>query len=197
MQEQQPTSPSFEGTSRPLLAGLLAIQAFLGYEWLMSGLAKALDGNFVTGLGGALADSTQGVSGIYRSFLDGVVMPNAQAFAYLVMFGELAIGTVLIAVAVIWWFRWQKLSVRGRYALLGLIVLAGAFGIFMNVNFHIASGATHPWLIAADPFDEGIDLDSVMPLIQLAISIVSASFLLQVRAANRRAAVASMARATA
>ena len=67
----------------------------------------------------------------------------------------------------------------------------------MNVNFHLAGGANHPWLIAADPFGEGVDFDSVMPLIQLAISLVSAKFLLDLRAATHRSAVSSKAVATA
>jgi uncharacterized membrane protein YphA (DoxX/SURF4 family) len=176
---------AFEGNARPLLAGLLAIQTFLGYEWIMSGLSKALAGDFATGLGDTLTDGSKDMSGFYKSFLDEIVIPNAQAFGYLVMFGELAIGITLIAVAALWWFRWSKLSTTGRSAILWLVLLAGVFATFMNVNFHIAGGASHPWLIAADPFGEGVDLDSVMPLIQLAISVVSATYLLGVRRAAR------------
>jgi thiosulfate dehydrogenase [quinone] large subunit len=190
-------SVAFEGSARPLLAGLLAIQAFLGYEWFMSGLAKALSSDFATGLGDTLTDTAKGLSGFYKSFLEGIVIPNAQLFAYLVMIGELAIGITLIAVAAIWWFRWSTLSVTGQSVVLGLIVLAGVFAIFMNVNFHLANGSGHPWFIAADPFDEGVDLDSVMPLIQLAVSLVSARFLLDVRRAARRVRVLSTSGAAA
>jgi thiosulfate dehydrogenase [quinone] large subunit len=176
---------AFEGSAGPLLAGLLAIQAFLGYEWFMSGLAKALSSDFVSGLGDQLTATSKDLSGFYKSFLDGTVIPNAQLFAYLVMIGELAIGVTLITVAVAWWFRWPRLSTNGRSILLGLIVLAGAFAIFMNVNFHLASGDSHPWLLPADPFDQGVDLDSVMPLIQVAISAVAFIFLRRVRATRR------------
>lgn len=184
MQTKSP-EVAFEGSTRPLLAGLLAIQAFLGWEWFMSGLAKVLSGDFVSGLGDQLTDTSKDLSGFYKSFLDGTVIPNAQLFGYLVMVGELAIGVTLIALAAVWWFRWQSLSITGRSVLLGLIILAGVFAIFMNVNFHLASGANHLWIIAADPNGEGIDLDSVMPLIQLAISGVAFIFLRQVRAARR------------
>ena len=183
MQHKTP-SVAFEGSARPLLAGLLAIQAFLGYEWFMSGLAKALSGDFISGLGDQLTDTSKDLSGFYKSFLDGTVIPNAQVFGYLVMVGELAIGILLIALAAVWWFRWSGLSITGQSVVLGLIVLAGVFAIFMNINFHLANGGTHPWFIAADPFDEGVDLDSVMPLIQLAISIVAFVILRQVRVAR-------------
>ncbi len=196
MQDNNPQG-AFGGNARPLLAGLLAIQAFLGYEWFMSGLAKALSSDFISGIGDDLTATSKDLSGFYKSFLDGVVIPNAQLFGYLVMIGELAIGVLLIGAAAAWWFRWSTLSINGRSVLLGLIVLAGVFGIFMNVNFHLANGGGHPWLIAADPFDEGVDLDSVMPLIQLAISIVSAKFLLDVRRAGRQVRVLSTSGAAA
>ena len=185
MAEQRAVSrPSFEGEARPLLVGLTAIQIFLGYEWLMSGVAKALSSDFVTGLADELTEASSNLSGAYKSFLDGVVIPNAELFGYLVMIGELAIGIGLIALAAVWWFRWVSLSYTGRSVLLGLIVLAGVIAVFMNVNFHLANGSTHPWFIAADPFDEGVDLDSVMPLIQLAISGVAFVIFRQVRAAR-------------
>jgi hypothetical protein len=52
----------------------------------------------------------------------------------------------------------------------------------MNVNFHLTNGSAHLWVVAADPFEEGLDLDSVMPVIQLTISAVAFVFLRQVRA---------------
>ena len=104
-------SVTFEGSARPLLAGLLAVQGFLGYEWLMSGLAKALSPDFVTGLGDNLADTSKDLAaGFYKSFLDGTVIPNGQLFGYLVMIGELAIGATLIVVSLLWWFRWARPS---------------------------------------------------------------------------------------
>ncbi len=183
MMQDKRREVAFEGSTRPLLAGLLVIQAFLGYEWLMSGLAKVLSGDFASGLAGQLTDTSKDLSGFYKAFLDGTVIPNAELFGYLVMVGELAIGVALIALAALWWFRWSRLSTTGRSVLLALIVLAGVFAIFMNVNFHLASGANHLWIIAADPNGEGVDLDSVMPVIQLAISGVALVFLRRVRAA--------------
>ncbi len=185
---------TFEGTARPLLVGLLAVQIFLGYEWLMSGLSKVLAGDFVAGLAGTLSDQAKDLSGPYKSFLEQVVIPNGPLFGYLVMVGELALGAVLIGAAAIWLTRWSNLSTRGRSTILALIVLAGVVAIFMNVNFHLMGGANHPWIIAADPNGEGIDLDSVMPIIQAIISLVSLNLLLSLRrAAPTRAALPSRA----
>lgn len=172
---------TFTGDARPLLQGMLAVQIFLGYEWLMSGLSKVLAGDFVSGLGGQLSDGSKDLSGWYKSFLDSVVIPNSQLFGYLVLAGELVLGGVLIAAAALWLTRWDRLSERGRRTLLLAIVVASVVAIFMNINFHLANGASHPWIIAADPFDEGIDLDSVMPIIQLILGAVSLRFLVALR----------------
>lgn len=197
MTSSRSTSFSFDGPARPILAGLLAIQGFLGYEWLMSGLSKVLSASFVPDLGANLADATKDLTGPYKSFLDAVVIPNAQPFGYLVLLGELGLGVLLIATALAWWFRWDRLSLTGRSVLLGLIVAAGAVAIFMNVNFHLANGGSHPWLIAADPFDEGVDLDSVMPLVQAAISLVSLRLLLDARRVATAAKASRVARGAA
>ncbi len=39
----------------------------------------------------------------------------------------------------------------------------------MAINFHLASGASHPWLIPKSGFDETVDLDSLLPMIQLVL----------------------------
>ena len=181
MQDHKPDL-QFEGSARPLLLGLLAIQIFLGYEWLMSGLSKVLAGDFASSLASTLSDQTKDMSGPYKSFVDGVVIPNGQLFGYLVMTGELALGLVLIGAALLWITRWSQMSYTGRQVVLGLIVLAGFVAIFMNVNFHIAGGASHPWLIAADPNGEGVDLDSLMPIIQIIISGTAFAYLRRLRA---------------
>lgn len=42
----------------------------------------------------------------------------------------------------------------------GVQSLATAGAILMNVNFHLANGSPHPWLIPKEGFDEGVDMDS-------------------------------------
>ena len=59
--------------------------------------------------------------------------------------------------------------------MLAATIAAGIGGILMNVNFHLANGSAHPWLIPGDGFDEGVDLDSFMPAVQIVLVIVSVS----------------------
>lgn len=167
------------------LLGLLAIEAIVGYEWLMSGLAKIVRGGFPGGLAGELQEKSVGTASWYASFLDRVVIPNASTFGVVIIAAEVAIGVALIAVAALWAFRWEMLGVTGRSALLAVTVGAALGGILMNVNFHLANGSSHPWLVPSDGFDEGVDLDSLMPAVQLVLIVVALSVW---QATRRRAA---------
>ena len=155
------------------LIGLLIIQAAIGYEWAMSGLTKIVRGGFPSGLAAELRDKSQGAGSWYRSFLDGAVIPHASSWGYAIEIGELVIGVLLIATALLWIFSWERVHQRERQLLLLAGAAAAIAGIVMNVSFHLASGAPHPWLIPKSGFDEGVDLDSLMPFIQLVLAGVS------------------------
>ena len=159
--------------SRIPLIGLLVVQLLIGYEWLMSGLTKIVRGDFPSGLADELRDKSQGAAGWYKSFLGGSVIPHASTFGYLIEIGELLVGLALVGAALVWLFRWERLPEVGRLAILATTAIASFAAIFMAVNFHLANGAAHPWFIAKDGFDEGIDLDSLLPAIQLVLIGVS------------------------
>src|SRR6266568_2119240 len=100
---------SSSGSNRLPLAGLLAIQLLLGYEWFVSGLTKIYRGGFPGGLANELREKSEGAAGWYKSFLDGSVIPNASAFGYLIEIGELIVGLALVAAALVWLLRWERL----------------------------------------------------------------------------------------
>jgi len=183
--QTEPSSVESNGlTSRLGLIGLLLIQILVGYEWFMSGLTKTYRGGFPGGLAGELTEKSEGAPAWYKSFLDGSVIPNAQAFGYLIEIGELLVGIALIVAALIWLLRWEKLPSAGRVAVLLVTVFASLGGIFMAANFHLANGAPHAWLIPKDGFDEGVDLDSLLPAIQLVLIGVSVGLLYSLRRAR-------------
>jgi len=167
------------------LAGLLVVGAFVGYEWLMSGLTKIIRGGFASGLADELSEKSDGAAGWYRSFLDGTVIPNGKVFGILIEVGEVAIGAALIATAILLLWRGRRLSYRVQMTALVAIALASLGGILMNVNFHLANGSPHPWLIPGDGFDEGVDLDSLLPLIQLVFLVVATALLISLRRERR------------
>ena len=164
----------------PLL-GLLAIQILIGYEWFISGLTKVVRGGFPSGLADELTEKSEGGASWYASFLDSVVIPNASTFGVLIILGELAVGAALVVAASLWAFRWEALGSRGRGVVLAATVASALGGVVMNVAFHLANGSAHPWLIPGDGFDEGVDLDSLMPVIQLVLAAVSAGTWLALR----------------
>jgi hypothetical protein len=177
--------------ARLSLTGLLLIQLFLGYEWLMSGLTKIVRGGFASGLADELAEKSEGAGGWYGSFLDEVVIPNAEVFGWLIVAGELVTGIGLAAAGLLWLLRWERLAVSGRTAVLAVTALAALGGIVMNVNFHLANGSAHPWLVPGDGFDEGVDLDSLMPALQLVLIGVSVGALRAVQRERRAASPAT------
>jgi hypothetical protein len=177
------------------LIGLLAIQLIIGYEWFMSGLTKLVRGGFPSGLAEELTEKSEGIGGWYRDFLDEVVISNATAFGYLIELSELAVGVALIVAAAIWIVAWERLGTGGRTAVLAATVLAALGGVLMNVAFHLANGSAHPWLIPGDGFDEGVDLDSLLPAIQLVLAAVAAGTWLAVRRERRMLAPGAAERA--
>ena len=166
------------------VVGLLAIQLVIGWEWFNSGLTKLWRGGFATGLSSELRDKSRGVSSGPRWFLDRVVIPHGWAFGSSVVVVELAVGAALLATAGVFLVRRHDLRFSTRQVMLVLIALASIGGIVMNISFHLANGAPHPWLLPQSGFDEGVDLDSVMPLVQLAFAIVAVRIFLLGRAAH-------------
>jgi hypothetical protein len=176
------------------LVGLLVVQLLVGYEWFVSGLTKIVRGGFPSGLAGELREKSQGAPGWYRSFLDGSIIPHASTFGYLIEVGELLAGVALIGAALIWLTRWDRLPDAGRVAVLTTTIGASLIAIFMAINFHLANGAPHPWLIPKDGFDEGIDLDSLLPAVQLVLVGVSVAVLRALRRERRPATAGAVRR---
>lgn len=186
--------PSAAG-SRPLdegrvaLLGLLAVQFLLGYEWLMSGLSKLLKPGFIYAFREDLVFRSRAVPAWYKALLDGFAIPNSEVVGAVIVIGELFLGGALMTAAVLWAVRWSRFSTAGRSVILLTIIAAGVVAAVANVNYHIYTAASHPWFIAADPFEEGIDLDSLMPVLQVILSLVGLRYLIALRGAVRTAHV--------
>lgn len=155
------------------MIGLLIVEMIIGYEWFISGLTKFVHGDFPAGLAGELADKAANTLPGYAGFLNAFVIPNAVAFGYIIETAEILAGVVLLVGPLFWLFAWDRTSDRVRTAVLVLITVAAAGGILMAINFHIAAGDTHPWLVPASSFDEGIDLDAFLTAIQVGMVAVN------------------------
>ena len=188
------TSPSVEEFFEPgdalrgkpslSMIGLLVVEMVIGYEWFISGLVKFVRGGFPAGLANELVEKSEGISAWYASFLRSVVIPNAEPFGYAIEISELLAGVALIAGPFIWLFAWDRVSDRTRRAVLFVTAAAAIGGAFLAINLHLGNGASHPWLIPGEAFDEGIDLDSVLPALQIVIATVSIILLRRLRRKN-------------
>lgn len=172
--DPMPTARAAARVGAPTVSmiGFLIVTMIVGYEWFMSGLVKFVRGDFPAGLADELLAKTAGTSDWYGSFLKSVAVPFGEPFGYVLETSEVLAGIALIVGPLIWLFAWDRVSHRLRLAVLFFMAVSAIGGAFLAINLHLANGASHPWLIPGDSFDEGIDLDSVLPAISVVIAAV-------------------------
>jgi thiosulfate dehydrogenase [quinone] large subunit len=108
----------------------LVVRLYVGYEWLVAGIAKVTSPVWLgAGAGGAVKGFAMGalaktggehpdVQWWYVWFLQHVVLPHASLFSNMVAVGEVAVGAALV---------------------LGCLTgVAAFFGMFMNLNYLLA-----------------------------------------------------------
>ncbi|GGC79669.1 hypothetical protein GCM10007216_07710 [Thalassobacillus devorans] len=80
---------------------LTVLRVYLGYAWLTAGWGKLTGGGFdsagfIQGAIGNASGEHPAVQAWWASFLEGVALPNAEIFTFLVMWGEVLVGIALI-----------------------------------------------------------------------------------------------------
>ncbi len=158
------------------MIGLLVVEMIVGYEWLISGLVKLVRGDFPAGLAATLLEKLPKTPAWYGSFLTSAIIPNATYFGVAIEIAEFLAGVVLIVGPLIALFAWDTVPHTMRRAVLFFTAVATLGGAFLAINLHVANAASHPWLFPDGSFDEGVDLDSVLPALQLVIAWVSIVF---------------------
>jgi uncharacterized membrane protein YphA (DoxX/SURF4 family) len=173
MTEHRTTGATLTGKPSLSMIGLLLVEMIIGYEWLVSGVAKFVRGGFPSGLAAALLEKSAKTAEWYGGFLKSAVIPNAVVFGYLIEISEVLAGVVLMVGPFIWLCAWDRVSDRVRAAVLFSTAITAIGGTFLAINLHLANGPAHPWFIPGSGFDEGVDLDSVLPAIQIVIATIS------------------------
>lgn len=140
------------------------IQLILAYEWLVSGFNKILGGNFISNFHQqCLASIPHMQYGFYAELMKQYCLPHCTLMASLVETGELATGLGFIFLSLLLWRR-PKTPI-----LLKLGPIVSLVGAFMTLNFFFYQGGSI-FINPSDPFDEGISLDLLMVLIQVAVA---------------------------
>lgn len=102
----------------------------VGLQWLHAGVEKLIDAGYVSGFGGTMYFfGLENPNLWYVDFLNAYVIPNAEAFAWAIMIGEILVGISFML---------------GSFTKVGAVA-----GILMNVNFFVAAGHLSPstWTI--------------------------------------------------
>ncbi len=161
--------------SRETRIVLAAIQIVIGAEWLVSGLNKIVSGDFPTGLAAILREGfKENPNDWYVSLLQWTILPHSVGFAYLLEGTELVLGLVLLTGALLL-LSPQPRSGEPQHAL-GVAFVASSLiacivGAFLCVNFHFWMGdGIMPTVAPSRPFDEGIDLDTLLPPLSLILA---------------------------
>ncbi len=138
-------------------------------------------GDFASTFGRQLPEVSKNAPSWFKSVLHSIVTPAPIFWAVVIEVGELLIGVALIGAALAWGLRFERLSRGGRMVVLGLTAVAAFFGVLLAVSLHLINGGPHPWLIPSDGFNEGVDLDSLLPAMEVVILVVAVRLLQRIR----------------
>jgi thiosulfate dehydrogenase (quinone) large subunit len=163
---------------------LAAIQAILGWEWLMSGSNKLLAGTFPQGLADTITSLLKdNPNGWYVSFLQHAILPQSILYGYLIEWTEVAIGLLLLGGALILLGQPRGIG-QPQYRLMVAYnvaaMCAALTGTFMTVNFHFLMGGwVFPWFDTTTANGEGIDLDALLPAFSLVIILAHGALIVE------------------
>jgi len=111
------------------------LRVYTGVFFLYYGFGKVRNPQFQDGLAGFVNSQLENSVGFMRPFLESVVLPNKGLFAFLVGWGELAIGIALI------------LGFATRWASIAGAVMVGAFWATKGQGFLDAQNHDVIWFM--------------------------------------------------
>jgi hypothetical protein len=163
-------------TKRYNLIAILLIQAWLGYEFLISGWNKiAVNAAFTSGLAGYLKVTTGARTNSYASFINHYILPHGTMFGYLIEWAEVICGVILILAApVLFVCLNKKAALQKIAAVLSILSLAGI--LLMSLNFYLITGASTV-LPGANPYIPGVSFDFFIVLGSLVLIVWNATLL--------------------
>jgi uncharacterized membrane protein YphA (DoxX/SURF4 family) len=162
---------------------ILLIQAWLGYEFLISGWNKIkVNAAFTSGLAGYLKMTAGSRANFYGRFINHYVLPHAAAFGYLIEWAEVLTGAVLILAVLNLFIRKKENSpMQQTIGILSILSLVGI--LLMSLNFYWMTGAL-TLLPGGNAYISGVSFDSFIVILAL-ILIVWNIALLRIKRDNK------------
>jgi thiosulfate dehydrogenase [quinone] large subunit len=111
------------------------LRVYTGVFFIQYGFGKLRNPNFADGLTGLVTNNLEKSYGFMRPFLESVVLPNSEVFAFLVSWGEFLIGGALIA------------GLATRYASVAGAVLVASFWFTKGQGFFSAQNHDAVWFV--------------------------------------------------
>lgn len=111
------------------------LRVYTGVFFLYYGFGKVRNPEFDNGLAGFVSGRLENSAGFIKPFLESVVLPNNGVFAFLVAWGELAIGLALI------------LGLATRWASVAGALMVGAFWATKGQGFLDAQNHDVIWFM--------------------------------------------------
>ena len=125
----------FRTHKKPHLWPITLLRIYTGVFFLHYGFGKVRRGNFADGLEGFVSGRLENSFGFFQPFLEAVVLPNKSLFAFLVSWGELAIGVALIV------------GLATRWASLAGAVMVASFWFAKGQGFLDAQNHDAIWFV--------------------------------------------------
>jgi hypothetical protein len=161
------------------LAASALIQAALGIEFLLSGLNKFADPNFLANFATFVRSSPATGHGLLSPFIQTLVIPQLGLWASLIKFTELGLGIVLLVGAA----EIARRRFQGRYARqLGyeapvalVAALAGAVAAGLSLSIFLLNGGVLPTITPGRAFTSAIPVELLIVPLGIAVAWLEAN----------------------
>jgi hypothetical protein len=177
-----PTSGPFAASARlprsgnaALAAGAL-VQAAIGAEFVLAGLSKAVDAEFVPQFRSFVQASPAARGGPLAGVIQGLVLPNADLVAQLARWTELGAGTILVLTALEVLRRRLAVPLGAQHAYEPLVALLSAASAFvlgsMSLGIYVLEGARLPMVNPGFAFTSPVAIELLLVPLAFCIALL-------------------------
>lgn len=178
-------SPRLPRSGSAALATAALVQAVVGTEFILAGLSKAVDAEYVAQFRGFVQGSPGSNSGPLSGVIQSIVMPNVDLMAQLVKFTELGAGAILFVTAIEVARRRLSGPLGAQHAYEPVVALISAACAFilgaMSFAIYALHGGRLPTINSGYAFSSPIAVELLLVPLALAIALMELARYVAVR----------------